>query len=236
MAGQMAKRRGLLQGPMAKKLARLDTAAHYVRHCTRQKMQQFVDQLEAALATKPAMDEEETKEKVDTNEACDQKLVDKPAAMVPSVDDEQLVAEQSANGLGYVGVSSAMWAPDDGNAAGESGAQDIESDSVPTNTLMHETDITETPGTTTRSAQPSLSLRLHARYVELRAAGAGQEAPDDGWSSSDLADYDEVKSLLGQEACEQLQTLRQQQEVRRAGRLLATLKARQARAKLSPGG
>ena len=67
MAGQMAKRRGLLQGPMAKKLARLDTAAHYVRHCTRQKMQQFVDQLEAALATKPAMDEEGTKEKVDTN-------------------------------------------------------------------------------------------------------------------------------------------------------------------------
>ena len=49
VAAREAKRRGLVTGPMCKKLGRLDIAAHVARHFTRTRSQRFVENLSGLL-------------------------------------------------------------------------------------------------------------------------------------------------------------------------------------------
>ena len=52
-AAKAARRLGLISAAMAKKCERLDVAAHWARHCTSQKVDDFVSQLQRAIDDAP---------------------------------------------------------------------------------------------------------------------------------------------------------------------------------------
>ena len=62
MAAKCARRRGLVSPNLARRLERLDMAAHVARHCTRGRMQAIVAELVRALASQPAEAKEEKRE------------------------------------------------------------------------------------------------------------------------------------------------------------------------------